>query len=125
MHAAAALAVLDGCPRVAVRIEPRPGRLLEPVEHGLDLRIGRVVLRRPGDDAGGVLVLELQRVGDRGHLAGVAAQDLDAVAEVPGGVQFAEQVVDGGPCGSGAAGDELNVAPSRWPGAARGALGGR
>jgi len=95
VHAAAALAVLDGRPGVAVGREPGPGRPLELVEHGLDLRAGRPVLRRPGDDARGVLVLEVERVGDRGHLAGVAAEDLDAVAELTGGVALAEKVVDG------------------------------
>ena len=48
MHAAAALAVLDRRPRVAVRFEPRPRGLLELVEHGLDLRVSRPV-RRPRD----------------------------------------------------------------------------
>ena len=38
VDAAAALAVLDRGPRVAVRLEPGPGRLLELVEDGLDLR---------------------------------------------------------------------------------------
>ena len=82
--AAAALAVLHGRPRVAVRLEPGPGRLLELVEDGFDLRAGRPVLRRPGDHAGGVLVLELERVGDGGHGVGIAAADLDAVAQLPG-----------------------------------------
>ena len=63
---AAVLAVLDGRPGVAVRLEPGPGSLPELVEDGLDLRVGRPVLRRPGDHAGGVLVLELERVGDGG-----------------------------------------------------------
>ena len=93
VHAAAALAVLDRGPGVAVRLESGPGGPLELVEDGLDLRIGRVVLGRPGDDARGVLVLEVERVGGRGHLAGVAAEDLDAVAEVAGRVPLAEQVV--------------------------------
>ena len=67
VHPAAALAVLNGRPRVAVGLKPRPGRLLELVEDGVDLRIGRPVLRRPGDHARGVLVLELQRIGDGRH----------------------------------------------------------
>ena len=90
VHAAAPLAVLHGRPRVAVRLEPGPGRPLELVEDGLDLRAGRPVFGRPRDHAGGVLVLELERVGDCGHLVGVAAEDLDAVAGLPGRVPLAE-----------------------------------
>ena len=104
---AAALAVLDRRPRVAVRFESGPRRLLELVEHGLDLGVGRVVPGRPRDHAGGVLVLELQRVGDGGDHLGVAAADLDALAELAGGVTLAEQVVGGGLRRAGAAGDEL------------------
>ena len=109
VHAAAALAVLDGRPGVAVRLESSPGRPLELVEDGLDLRVGRPVLRRPGDHAGGVLVLELERVGDGGHGVGVAAEDLDAVAQLAGSVPLAEQVVGRRPGRAPPAGDELNV----------------
>ncbi len=127
VHAAAPLAVLDRRPGVAVRFEPGPGRLLELVEHGLDLRVGRPVLRRPRDDAGGVLVLELQRVGDGGYHVGIAAANLDALAQLAGRVPLAEQVVGRGLRRAGAAGDELNVhraarlrsrpaarSPARW-----------
>ena len=93
VNAAAPLAVLDRRPRVAVRFESGPRRLLELVEDGLDLGVGRPVLRRPRDHAGRVLVLELERVGDGGHLVGIAAADLDAVAHLPGRVPLAEQVV--------------------------------
>ena len=109
VHAAAALAVLDRRPRVAVRIEPGPGRLLEFVEYSLDLCVGRSVLRRPRDHAGGVLVLELERVGDSGHPIGIAAANLDAVARLAGRVPLAEQVVDRRFGRAGPAGDELNV----------------
>jgi len=127
VDAAAALAVLHGRPRIAVRLETGPGGLLELVEHGLDLRVGRAVLGRPRDHAGGVLVLEVQRVGDGGDHLGVAAADLDAFAELAGRVALAEQVVGGGLRRAGAAGDELNVhraaglqcgpaarSPARW-----------
>ena len=90
VDAAAPLAVLDRRPRVAVRLEPGPGRPLELVEDGFDLRAGRPVLGRPGDHAGGVLVLEVERVGDGSALVGVAAEDLDAVAGLPGRVPLAE-----------------------------------
>ena len=116
VDAAAALAVLHGRPRVAVRLESRPGRPLELVEDGFDLRVGRPVLGRPGDHAGGVLVLELQRVGDGGHLVGIAAANLDAVAQLARRVPLAEQVVGRRPGRAGAASDELNVhrlAPGR------------
>jgi len=125
--AAAPLAVLDCRPRVAVRLQSGPGGLLELVEHGLDLSVGRPVLRRPRDHAGGVLVLELQRVGDGGDSVGIAAADLDALARLAGRVPLAEQVVGGRLRRAGAAGDELDVhrgaslgggpaarSPARW-----------
>ena len=54
------LAVEDRRPGVAVGLQSRPSGLLELVEDGSDLRIGRPVLRRPRDDARGVPALELQ-----------------------------------------------------------------
>ena len=57
---AALLAVQDRRPRVAVRLQSRPGRLLELVEDRFDLRVGRPVFRGPRDHGGAVLVLELQ-----------------------------------------------------------------
>ena len=42
-------------------------------------------------------MLEVERVGDSGHVVGIAAADLDAVAHVSGRVPLAEQVVDGRP----------------------------
>ena len=69
----ARFAVLDRCPSVAVRFESRPGSFLELIHHAVDLRIARVVLRCPGDDARRVLVLELKRIGHVGYLVRVAA----------------------------------------------------
>ena len=86
VHPAAALAVLDGRPRVAVGLKPRPGRLLELVEDRLDLRIGRSVFWRPGDHPRGVLVLELQRIGDGRHHLRIPAEDVDALTQLPGRV---------------------------------------
>ena len=83
-------------PAASVRREAGEGQLPEIVEHGIDLRVVRPVLRRPCDHAGRVAVLEPQAVGDRGDLVGIAAQDLDAGAldaqrvgggqHVPGGL---------------------------------------
>ena len=70
-------AVLHRSPGVAIRFESGPGGLLELVHHSANLRIARVVLRCPGDDARRVLVLELQRIGDGGHLVGIAPQHGD------------------------------------------------
>ena len=109
VHPAAALAVLDGRPRVAVGLKPSPGRLLELVEDRFDLRIGRTVFRRPGDHARGVLVLELQRVGDGRHHLRVPAEDIDALTQLPGRIPLAEQVIDCRPGRAGPARDELNV----------------
>ena len=47
VNAAAVLAVQDRRPRVAVRLQPGPRRLLELVEDGVDLRVGRPVPPAP------------------------------------------------------------------------------
>ena len=73
----ARFAVLHRCPGVAVRFEARPGGFLELVHHAADLRIARLVLRCPRDDARRVLVLELKRVGHVGHLVRIAPQHFD------------------------------------------------
>ena len=112
VDAAALLAVQDRRPRVAVRVEPRPRRLLELVEDGFDLRVGRPVVRGPRDDGRPVLVLERQRIGDGRHLFRIAAKHLDAGARLPGRVPFAEQVVDRRAGRARAAGDELDVHPA-------------
>jgi len=112
VDAAALLAVQDRRPRVAVWLQSGPGGLLELVEHGFDLRVGRPVLRGPRDDGRAVLVPERQRVGNGCHLFRIAAKDLDACARLPCGVPFAEQVVDRHAGRARAAGDELNVHPA-------------
>ena len=106
---AALLAVQDRRPRIAVRVEPRRRRLLELVEDGFGLRVGRPVLRGPCDRGRPVLVLELQRGGAGRHLLRIAAKHLDARARLPGRISLAEQIV--GRCAgrAGAAGDELDV----------------
>ena len=68
------LAVPHRRPRVAVRRQTGPGRVLELVEHPVDLPVARLVLRRPGDHRRRVLVLELERVGHRRHVVRGAAQ---------------------------------------------------
>ena len=70
-------AVLDRRPGVAVRLKSGPGGFLELVHHPAYLRIARVVLRGPGDHARRVLVLELQPIGHRGYLVGIAPQHGD------------------------------------------------
>ena len=94
MHvsASALLTVQDGRPCVAVGLQPGPSRLLELVEHSFDLFVGGVVVRCPGDYAGGVPVLEVERVGDCGHHVRVPAQHLDALAQLSGGVSLPEEV---------------------------------
>ena len=77
VHTPARFAVLDRCPGVAVRFEARPGGFLELVHHSADLRIARVVLRCPGDNARRVLVLELKRIGHVGHLVRISPQHFD------------------------------------------------
>jgi len=67
MGAAALLTVHHRRPSVTVGLQPRPSRLLELVEDGFDLLVGGAVVRRPCDHAGGVPVLEPQRIGHRSH----------------------------------------------------------
>ena len=127
VSAAAALAVQHGGPCVAVEIQSRPGRLLEGVQNRADLFVGRFVLWRPRDHAGGVLVLEGKRIGHGGHLVGVSSEHLDAFARLPGRVPLPEEVVGRAPRRAGSAGEELNEhrrpciqegpaprAPARW-----------
>ncbi len=92
VRAAVPLAVQHRRPCVAVGFEPRPSRLLELVEYGFDLLFGRLVLRRPRDHAGGVLVVEGKRIGHGGHLVRVSPEHLDAFALPPGRVKLAEKV---------------------------------
>ena len=109
VNAAALLAVLDRRPRASVRLQSRPGRLLELVDNRVDLRAGRPVLRRPRDHGRCVLVLELQRVGHRGHHVRVPAEDFDALAFVSGRVPLADEIVGRRAGGAGAAPEALNV----------------
>ena len=74
VHAAIGRAVLHRRPRVAIRRQPGPGGLLELVEHPVNVLVARLILRRPGDHARRVFVVELQRVGHRGHVVRIAAQ---------------------------------------------------
>ena len=132
VNAAVALAVHHGRPGVAVGLEPRPGHLFKGIDDHADLRVGRSVVRCPGNHARRVLVLEGQRVGHRGHLMGIPLEDLHALAQLPCRVPRPEEVVGRLPGRAGSAGQELNVhrrqggrrgptlrAPARWR------LGGR
>ena len=116
--AAAALAVQHGRPCVAVGFEPGPGRVLESVQNRADLFVGRLVLRRPRDHAGGVPVLELQRVGHVGHFVRIPAQDLDAFARLPCRVPLPEEVLRRGPRRSGPVREKLKM--HRRPGSRSG-----
>ena len=120
MHvsAAAALAMQHGRPGVAVGLQPRPGCPLELIQNLADLVVGRSVLRRPGDYARCVLVLERQRVRHGGHLVGISPEDLDAFARLPGRVPPTEKVVGRRTGRAGPAGQELNE--HRDPGTRRG-----
>jgi len=70
--AATLLTVEHRRPRVAVGFQSRPSRLLEGVQNRADLFVGRCVLRRPRDHAGGVPVLEPQSVRHRRHPVRIA-----------------------------------------------------
>ena len=104
VSAAAALAVQHGRPCVSVEIQSRPGGLLEGVQNRADLFVGRLVLRRPRDHPGGVLVLEGKRIGHGGHPVGISPEHLDAFARLPGRVPLPEEVVGRVPRRAGPAG---------------------
>ena len=109
VDAAPALAVQNRRPRVAVRLQSRPRRLLELVEDGFDLLFGRPVVRRPRDHDRPVLALELKRVGDGGHHVRILAENLDALTLVPLGVPLADEIVNRRPGRALAMGQELKV----------------
>ena len=102
VDAAARLPVQHRRPAAPVGGEACERQLLEIVEHRPDLRIVRTVLRRPGDHARGVAVLEPQAVGDGGDQLGIPAQDLDAGAAVAQRVGRRQHVSGGGPGRAGA-----------------------
>ena len=108
VSAAALLPVEHRRPCVAVGFEPRPSRLLELVDHGFDVLVGGLVLRRPRDHPGGVLVLEGKRIGHGGHLMGISPEHLDAFAWLPCRVSLTEEVAGRIPRRAGSAGEELN-----------------
>ena len=114
VSATAALAVQHRRPGVAVELQARPGRLLEGVQNRADLFVGRFILRRPRDHAGGVLVLEGKHIGHGGHLMRISPQHFDVLARLPGRVPLPEQVVGRVPRRAGPAGEKLNV--HRGPG---------
>ena len=93
VDAAFRVPVLDGAPGVPVRLQPGPGGLLELLEHFPDLPIRRVILRRPGDHAGGARVRELQGVGHGLDLGRIADQNLDALPLPALGVLLSGQVL--------------------------------
>ena len=108
MDAAAALAVQDRRPRVAVLLQSRPRRLLELVEDGFDLLIRWLVVRRPRDHGRRVLALEVERVGHGGHHVRVPAQDFDALALLSRRVPLADEIPSGRPRRALPMGEELN-----------------
>ena len=110
---APAFAVQDRRPRVAVWLQSSPRRLLELVENGFDLLVGRPVVGRPRDHDGRVLAFELEGVGDGGHHVRVPAEHLDALAPEPLGVALADEIVDRHPGRALAAREDLNVHPRR------------
>ena len=118
VSASATLAVEHGRPRIAVGFDPGPGRVLESVQNRADLFAGRLVLRRPCNHAGGVPVLELQRVSHVGHFVRIPAQDLDSFARLPRRVPLPEKVVGRIPGRSGPVREKLKV--HRGPGSRSG-----
>ena len=111
VSASALLAVQHDRPCVAVGLQPRPSRLLELVKNGFDLFVGGMVVGCPRDHAGRVPVLELQRVGEGGHVVRISPQNLDAFARLPSRVPLPEEVFGRAPRRSGPVGEEPNQHP--------------
>ena len=90
VHVAAAvlLSVENRAPAVAVRLQPGPGRPFEFVEGLADLRVRRTVFGSPRDYAGGIPVLEAERVRRRRHQLRIAAKNLDARPRAAGGIDL-------------------------------------
>ena len=109
VHPAVMVAVQHRRPAVAVLVEACPGRLLELVEDSLDLGPRRGVLRRPGDHARGVQVLEGEAVGDPGNLDRIPAQDLDRRTLRARRVPLGEEVGCGRRRRAGPPGQEFEV----------------
>ena len=74
VDSATRLVVPDGGPGIAVGFQSGPGQAFKVVQHFLNLLSGRVVRRRPGNDAGSQSVFEVQGVGNLAHAKRVAAQ---------------------------------------------------
>ena len=109
MGAAALLSVQHSRPYVAVGFESGPSRLLEGVQYRFDLLVGGAVVRRPCDHAGRVPVLEVERVGHRGHHLRVPPQHLHALARLPGRVLLPKEVLGRSPRRPGPVREKLNV----------------
>ena len=92
VHPAVVVAVQDGGPGVAIGVQASPRRMLEGVDHCLDLRVVRCVLRRPGNHPRRVPVRELQRVGHGRHLFRIPTQDLDLGAALAARIELTDQV---------------------------------
>ena len=115
VNAAVLLAVPHRRPGVAIRRQTRPSGVLELVQHPVDLRVARLVLRRPGDHARRVLLLELERVGHRRHLLRIAAQHRHVVPLLALAVRLPREVPGRGSRRPRPARDELNQHRPRPP----------
>lgn len=109
VHPAPRAPVLHRRPGVAVRLQARPGRLLELLQHLVDLGLAGLVLRRPGDHPRRVLVLELKGVRYRGHVMRIPPQNLHSLSKLPAPVPLSQHVVGGSRRRPSPNGLELNV----------------
>lgn len=74
MNAAVRLGVLNGGPCRTFSTQPGEGHALELVQRLLDLLRRRRILFGPCDHARRITAGEVQRIGDGGHLLGVAPE---------------------------------------------------
>lgn len=89
------LSVQNRTRRVLVGIEAGKGGALKILYHLVDLLRGRVVLRRPGNNAGRIAPLVRAGVGDLSHQMRVATQYRDLGALLTVVVTLPQQVVNG------------------------------
>ena len=100
MDSTARLVVPDGGPGIAVEFQSGPGQTLKVVQHFVNLLGSRIVVRRPGNDAGSQPVFEVQGVGNLAHAKRVAAQHFNVFSRPALVILVVLEVVGSGPARS-------------------------
>ena len=97
VDSAARLVVPHRGPGIAIRIQSGPGQAFKLVQHFVNLLRGRVVRRRPGNDAGSPPVFEVERVDNLAHSERIAAQHFNVFSQPALVILVAFEVLGGSP----------------------------